>query len=68
MPAMLAIAGPHLGRETARPVWVSASEKFKPNVKLGEIQLVEYLDGAPLTVVEKPADAPKAKPLRKNKP
>lgn len=66
MPAMLAIAGPHLGRETARPVWMSATEKFKPDVKLGELQLVEYLDGAPLPVVEKPAEPQRPKrPLTK---
>lgn len=61
MPAMLAIAGPHLGRETARPVWMSATEKFKPDVKLGELQLVEYLDGAPLPMVEKQAEPAKTK-------
>lgn len=65
MPAMLAIAGPHFGRETARPVWMSATEKFKPNVKLGELQLVEYLDGAPLPVIEKPTGP--AKPKRREK-
>lgn len=56
MPAMLAIAGPHIGRETDRPVWMTASEKFKPNVKLGELQLIEYLGNAPLPIVE-PAKA-----------
>lgn len=65
MPAMLAIAGPHLGRETARPVWMSATEKFKPDVKLGELQLVEYLEGAPLPVIEKRAEP--AKPKRGEK-
>lgn len=65
MPTMLAIAGPNFGRETARPVWMSASEKFKPNVKLGEIQLVEYLDGSPLPVVEKPAEPAKPKDGKK---
>ncbi|MBI2511882.1 MAG: hypothetical protein HYV96_07885 [Opitutae bacterium] len=59
MPAMLAIAGPNFGKETARPVWTSATDKFKPNVKLGELRLVEYLDGAPLPVIEKPAAPPK---------
>ncbi|WP_415909322.1 hypothetical protein [Oleiharenicola sp. Vm1] len=61
MPAMLAIAGPHLGRETARPVWMSATEKFKPNVKLGELQLIEYLGDAPLPVVEHPEASRKPK-------
>lgn len=61
MPAMLAIAGPHLGRETERPVWMSASEKFKPNVKLGELQLVEYLGDSPLEVLDHSKDAKKPK-------
>lgn len=61
MPTMLAIAGPQFGRETARPVWVSATEKFKPNVKLGELQLIEYLGNSPLPVIEKPAAPSKKK-------
>ncbi|MBX3737403.1 MAG: hypothetical protein KF715_11970 [Candidatus Didemnitutus sp.] len=61
MPTMLAIAGPHFGRETERPVWMSASEKFKPNVKLGELQLVEYLGNAPLEVLDRSKDARKPK-------
>lgn len=61
MPAMLAIAGPHFGRETERPVWMSASEKFKPNVKLGELQLVEYLGDAPLEVLDHSKGAKKPK-------
>lgn len=61
MPSMLAIAGPHFGRETARPVWMSASEKFKPNVKLGELQLIEYLGDAPLPVVDRSGKTPPKK-------
>jgi hypothetical protein len=61
LPSMLAIAGPHLGRETARPVWTSASEKFKPNVKLGELQLIEYLGDTPLPVVDRSREALKPK-------
>jgi len=68
MPAMLAIAGPHLGRETDRPVWMSASEKFKPNVKLGELQLIEYLGNSPLPVVEPSGKkAPPATPPKKQR-
>lgn len=52
MPAMLAIAGPNIGRETARPVWVRATEKFKPEVTLGDTKVVEYLQHTPPTVVE----------------
>ena len=49
-PAMLAIGGPQFGRDTPRPVWVNASDKFKPDVRLGELQLLEYLKGEPLPV------------------
>jgi len=50
LPAMLAIGGQQFGRDTASPVWVNASDKFKPNVTLGELQLLEYLQGEPLPV------------------
>jgi hypothetical protein len=52
VPAMLAIAGPQFGRDTPRPVWVNASDKFKPNVKMGELQLLEYLGSDPLPVTD----------------
>lgn len=52
VPAMLAIAGPQFGRETPRPVWVNASDKFKPDVKMGELQLLEYLGSDPLPVTD----------------
>lgn len=52
VPAMLAIAGPQFGRETPRPVWINASDKFKPNVTFGELKLVEYLQNDPLPVTD----------------
>ncbi len=61
MPSMLAIAGPHFGRETQRPVWTNATDKFKPNVKLGELQLVEYLGNSPLPVVDRSNNQKKPK-------
>lgn len=60
-PAMLAIAGPHIGRETAGPVWRRASEHYRPDVRIGELQLVEYLQNAPLPVVPAPKPAAKKK-------
>jgi hypothetical protein len=51
-PTMLAIGGQHFGRHTPAPVWVNASDKFKPDVRLGELQLLEYLDGDPLPVTD----------------
>ena len=46
-PTMLAIAAPHIGRPTARPVWVNASDKFKPQVRIGKLKFEEYLDSSP---------------------
>ena len=45
MPAMLAIASPYIGQETAKPVWVRATDKFKPDIQLGDTKLVEYIQG-----------------------
>lgn len=52
LPAMLAIGGRQFGRDTPRPVWINASDKFTPNVTLGELQLVEYLGDDPLPVTD----------------
>lgn len=52
LPAMLALAGPHIGRETAKPVSIKATDKFKPEVKIGDPTVVEYLDPAKGQVVE----------------
>ena len=49
---MLDIGGQQFGRDTPRPVWVNASDKFNPNVRLGELQLLEYLTGEPLPVAD----------------
>lgn len=52
LPAMLAIGGQQFGRDTPQPVWINASDKFKPNVRMGEIQLLEYLNKEPLPVID----------------
>ncbi len=44
LPGMLAIASPYIGRDTPRPVWVRATDKYKPEVKLGDLKLLEYLE------------------------
>lgn len=67
LPTMLAIAGPNIGRETATPVWVNASDKFKPEVKIGDPKLVEYLDNPKLPIVDVPQNSTsktKRAPLR----
>ncbi len=69
LPTMLAIAGPNLGRETSRPVWVNASDKYKPNVELGETKLLDFFSPGSRSTVndlvgesKKPATAPQPKP------
>ena len=58
MPAMLALAAPYIGRETAKPVSLRATEQFKTDVKIGDPQVVEYLESTPIPVAE-PPPAPK---------
>jgi hypothetical protein len=58
LPAMLALAGPYIGKETAKPVSLKATEQFKTDVKIGDPTVVEYLDNTPLPVIE--ATAPTA--------
>ena len=62
-PAMLALAGPHIGRETLKPVSVKASEQFKGEVKIGDPTVVEYLQKNPVPIVET-----KGPPARKAAP
>ncbi|MDO8542665.1 MAG: hypothetical protein Q7S40_19670 [Opitutaceae bacterium] len=57
LPVMLALAGPHIGRETAKPVSIKATEHYKPEVKVGDPTLVEFIDSNHLPVVDAPADA-----------
>lgn len=59
LPAMLTLAGPHIGRETAKPVQIKAADKFKPEVKIGDPTVVEFMEKNPVSVVEMPAADPK---------
>jgi hypothetical protein len=52
LPPMLVIAAPYIGRETKGPVWVNASDKFKPVVQIGNPKVEEYLDSDQLPVYE----------------
>lgn len=64
LPMMMALGGPNFGRESDRPVWLRASDKYRPEVKLGELELLEYLGSTPLPVVDAPADKTR-KPAKK---
>jgi hypothetical protein len=59
LPTMLAIAAPYIARDTREPVWVNASDKFKPDVRIGNPKVEEYLDSVPVPVLEKEAAQPK---------
>ena len=69
LPAMLTLAGPHIGKETAKPVSIKATDKFKGEVKIGDPTVVEYLDNIKVTVVEiqDPAKGDKKAPATKAK-
>lgn len=54
-PGMLAIAGPYIGRDTKKPVWVRATEQFKPEIRLGDLQVAEYIENNKSAVVDTPA-------------
>lgn len=61
LPSMLVIASPMFGRETAKPVWVNATDKFRPEVILGDPRFVEYAEQAERVVVE--AKGPEGVPV-----
>lgn len=67
LPAMLALAGPHIGRETVKPVSIKATDKFKPEVKIGDPTVVEYMEKTAVPVVEMPEvkKAPAARQTKK---
>jgi hypothetical protein len=65
LPTMLVIAAPYIGHETKRPVWTNAADKFKPEVRIGNPQVEEYLDSVPVPVIEKEAPPPKGGRTRK---
>ena len=52
MPTMMALSGTNIGREMSRPAWLNASEKYQPDVQIGDPILVEYLEKGALPVVD----------------
>ena len=56
---MLALAGSHIGKETAKPVQIKATDKFKPDVKIGDPTVVEFLEQNKVQVLEISPDAAK---------
>lgn len=70
LPVMFTLAGPHIGRETEKPISVKATDKFKPDVKIGDPTVIEYMEKNAVQVMEvtppttsgdKKAKAPKKK-------
>jgi hypothetical protein len=62
LPAMLALAGPNIGKETTHPIWIRASEKFKPEVTIGDAKVVDYIDSGTLPILEVAPPSKKGKP------
>jgi len=52
LPSMLAIAGPYIGRETAKPVVVDVTDKFVPDIEIGNPTVVEYLGSGKLPIID----------------
>jgi hypothetical protein len=61
LPTMVVAAGPFIGRATSRPIWVNASDKFRPDVRVGKSKFEEYLDSSQLPIYEKEAVPAKAR-------
>jgi len=53
LPTMMTIAGPYIGRDTKIPVWVNASDKFKPQVKVGDLKVEEYIDSGQMPIFDR---------------
>lgn len=52
LPPMLVMGSPFFGRETAQPVWIDASEKFRPEVTLGDPRFVGYVERGESAVID----------------
>ena len=63
-PAMLKIASTHFGRETERPVWMTATEKFKATVTPGELKVVGYEEDKPAAPPAPARQAPQTVPAK----
>jgi hypothetical protein len=68
LPVMLSLAGPYIGRETARPVSVKATDKYKAEVQIGDPKVVEYIENNPLPIIQPdPTTAKKTESATKKK-
>jgi hypothetical protein len=53
LPSMVSIAAPHIARATDAPVWIRASDKYQPVVKIGNPVFERYLGSDPLPIVDR---------------
>jgi len=65
LPSMLALAGAQIGRETPRPVVVTADERLKAEVKIGAPTVVESGEPPVVTEVAPPTGNALTAPARK---
>jgi hypothetical protein len=61
LPTMMSIAGPYIGRDTKAPVWVNASEKFRPEVRIGDLKVEEYIDSGQMPIFDRESLTAKTK-------
>lgn len=61
LPTMMSIAGPYIGRDTKAPVWVNASDKFKPDIRIGDLKVEEYIDSGQMPVFDRESLTAKTK-------
>lgn len=67
LPTMLAIAGPYIGRETDKPVWINATDKYKPDIRIGDPQVVEMLEADKPQVIDVSGQTTKPKTRAKKR-
>lgn len=53
LPTMISIAAPYIARDTDIPVWIRASDQYKPVITIGNPVVEEYLGSEPLPFVDK---------------
>lgn len=56
LPTMLAIAGPNIGKETSKPIWIDATDKYKADIKIGDPLFEGFIDSGKLPIMTKPSD------------
>ena len=61
LPVAIVTAGPIIGRDTPKPVWVDTSDGRQGHVQIGDLKVLEYMDPAqhPVMDLTKPSESGK---------